>query len=158
MKPKLIVYKVNSDEIAWVSPNDESMSFILSRVIPSGSNYLFVEELEDNPNYNDIFFSAYDFDWSLPNGTIANVILDVEKAKTKFLFDLRAKREEVFSTLDVEFMKALETGNQTEIQRITTKKQQLRDATNIDFSNVTNVNDLISKWPTNLLGISPYNI
>jgi phage shock protein A len=53
-------------------------------------------------------------------------------------------------------MRALETGNQTLIQEIVTKKQQLRDLTNIDFSDVTNSAQLKEKWPTEILGQIPF--
>jgi hypothetical protein len=53
-------------------------------------------------------------------------------------------------------MRALESGNQTTIQEVVEKKQALRDVTDIDFSNVTTPNDLKNKWPTDILGNSPY--
>jgi hypothetical protein len=69
---------------------------------------------------------------------------------------LRYKRSELFPDLDLQYMRALETGNQTLIQEIVTKKQQLRDLPNMDFSDVTTAIQLKQTWPTDILGESPF--
>ena len=83
-------------------------------------------------------------------------ILDIEKAKELFLNKLRRFREDKWSDLDVSYMRALESGNQSKISEIVLKKEQLRNITDMNLSDVKNLNDLKSKWPTNLLGNSPY--
>lgn len=157
MKPKNIVYKLGEDEIAWTSPNSESLDFVLKNIVPKGAHYLCADNPEDYANYNEKFFSAFEFDWSLPKGEKAtNIILNKEKAIEIFLKYIRNKRKELFEELDIEFMKALEQNNTTNIESITLKKQQLRNCTNINFSDVIEVSDLINKWPTNLLGENPF--
>ena len=154
MKPKFIVYKAGINEIAWISPNEESLEFILNRAVPSGSKYLFIN---DDTNVDYDFFKSYDFDWNLENGTETTPILNLDIAKQMYLKEIRIKRDKLFVNLDIDYMRALETGNQTLIQEIVTKKQQLRDLPNMDFSDVTTSVQLKAKWPSELLGNSPYS-
>jgi hypothetical protein len=83
-------------------------------------------------------------------------ILDIEKVKELFLNKLRRFREDKWSDLDISYMRALESGNQSKISEIVLKKEQLRNITDMNLSDVENLNDLKSKWPTELLGKSPY--
>jgi hypothetical protein len=53
-------------------------------------------------------------------------------------------------------MRALESANETKLSEIVTKKQNLRDVTNIDLSNVSNFKELQLKWPVDILGENPY--
>jgi|LauGreDrversion4_2_1035121.scaffolds.fasta_scaffold257213_2 hypothetical protein len=152
MKPKFIISKNNNDVI-WTSPNEESLEFVLSKVIPSGSKYLFVN---DNSNVDYDFFKSYEFDWNLETGNETTAIFNLEIAKEIHLEHIRKKRSKIFPELDIEFMIALENGNQSKMQEISIKKQALRDITNIDFSNVTTAAELKNKWPTDVLGNSPY--
>lgn len=55
------------------------------------------------------------------------IIVNIEKAKEITKDKLRAERKPLLEKLDVEFIKAQETGADT--TAIVTKKQQLRDAT-----------------------------
>ncbi len=156
MKNKKLIYKKEDGDIVIVYQNDESLKFIIKNVIPKDAFILILDETQEIPDYYDYFSQAFDFDWSLQRLSEARIQIDIEKAKNIFLKYIRYKRDELFLKLDIEFMKVLETGNQTEIQKVTTKKQELRDITNIDFSNVNTLEDLIDKWPTNLLGETPF--
>jgi hypothetical protein len=153
MKPKFIISK-NNDDVVWTSPNEETLEFILSRVIPSGSKYLFVND-DSNVDYD--FFKSYEFDWNLEIGNETTAIFNLEIAKEIHLEYIRKKRTKIFPELDIEFMKALENSNQSKMQEISIKKQALRDITNIDFSEVTTPAELKATWPIELLGESPYN-
>ena len=53
-------------------------------------------------------------------------------------------------------MRALEVGNTTLAAEIGTKKQALRDATNIDSGSITNLNDVKALWDVEILGETPY--
>ena len=83
-------------------------------------------------------------------------ILNIEKAKEIYLNKLRRFREDKWGDLDVQYMKSLETGNQTNISEIVAKKEQLRNLPNMDLSDVTTLNELKSRWPIEILGNSPY--
>ena len=78
------------------------------------------------------------------------LIINIEKAKEIYLNKIRKVREEKWGDLDVQYMKALETGNQSKISEVVGKKEQLRNLTNVDLS------QLKSMWPTEILGNSPY--
>jgi hypothetical protein len=152
MKPKFIISKLNN-EIKWTALNEETVEFVISNVIPSGSKYLY---MYNDSDIDHSFTFCYDFNFEDDNGTIGIPTFDIEKGKDILLGLIRRKRNKMFSDLDIEYMRALEGGNQTTIQEIVAKKQALRDVTDIDFSNVTTPTDLKEKWPTNILGNSPY--
>lgn len=82
--------------------------------------------------------------------------INIEKALEIHKLKLRERREIVFKDLDVQFMKALEQGNTTLSAEIGTKKQVLRDITDIDISNVSTLDELKQLWNVELLGESPY--
>jgi flagellar motor switch/type III secretory pathway protein FliN len=81
-----------------------------------------------------------------------NIESALEIHKTK----IRERREVVFKDLDIQFMKALEQGNTTLSTEIGTKKQALRDITDIDISNISTLDELKAIWDVELLGESPY--
>ena len=82
--------------------------------------------------------------------------INLEKALEIHKKKIREKRELVFKDLDIQFMKALEQGNTTLSAEIATKKQALRDITDIDITNVSTLNELKQLWDVELLGESPY--
>lgn len=82
--------------------------------------------------------------------------IDVNRALDVHKTQIRTKREIVFKDLDVQFMRALEVGNTTLAAEIGAKKQALRDATNIDSSSITNLNDVKALWDVEILGETPY--
>jgi hypothetical protein len=82
--------------------------------------------------------------------------INMDKAKEIHLTKIRKVRSGMFPKLDVDFMKALETGNTELSAEIGAKKQQLRDITGIDLENVSDLNSLRNTWPSELLGDSPY--
>jgi hypothetical protein len=82
------------------------------------------------------------------------LVLNIEKAKQIFIEKIRRFREDELPKLDIQYIRTLELGNDT--TEIVSKKQQLRDLPNIDLSDVTNLTQLKAKWPTELLGDSPF--
>jgi hypothetical protein len=119
--------------------------------IPTGSiNYL----LSENPINDSDFYSSYELDWNLEKGSISPLIINMEVAKIKFIDDMREARVSILDELDIQFMRTLETGNPT--TEIVAKKQQLRDLPTMNLSDVTTIDELKGKWPTDLLGNSPY--
>jgi flagellar motor switch/type III secretory pathway protein FliN len=82
--------------------------------------------------------------------------INLEKALEIHKTKIREKRELVFKDLDIQFMKALEQGNTTLSTEIGTKKQALRDITDIDISSVSTLAELKELWDVELLGESPY--
>jgi flagellar motor switch/type III secretory pathway protein FliN len=82
--------------------------------------------------------------------------INLEKALEIHKKKIRERREVVFKDLDIQFMKALEKGNTTLSAEIGTKKQALRDITDIDISNISTLDELKQIWDVELLGESPY--
>jgi hypothetical protein len=67
----------------------------------------------------------------------------------------RIVREPLLAKLDVAYMKALETNNKTEQREVIAQKNFLRNITDYDFSNYESIDEIISYWPTELLGSRP---
>ena len=84
------------------------------------------------------------------------IAINLEKALEIHKQKIRERREIVFKDLDIQFMKALEQGNNTLSAEIGTKKQALRDITDIDTSSVSTLAELKELWDVELLGESPY--
>ena len=82
--------------------------------------------------------------------------INIESALQIHKTKIRERREVVFKDLDIQFMKALEQGNTTLSAEIGTKKQALRDITDIDISNISTLDELKALWNEELLGPSPY--
>ena len=79
-----------------------------------------------------------------------------ERALNLFKEELRLHREPKFADLDVQFMRAFESGDATLQNEIVTQKQTLRDLTEITTSQFETKEDLIALWPTNILGDCPF--
>lgn len=84
------------------------------------------------------------------------IAINLEKALEIHKQKIRERREVVFKDLDIQFMKALEQDNTTLSAEIGTKKQALRDITDIDISCVSTLEELKQLWDVELLGESPY--
>jgi hypothetical protein len=93
---------------------------IAEKDVPAGFDYVIVDKA--NLPQDRIFRNA----WVL-NGE--EVGIDLPKAKDIRMEQLRVMREPIMESLDVEFMKALESGNTELQQSITAQKQALRDFT-----------------------------
>ena len=79
----------------------------------------------------------------------------MEAAKNFNKGKLREKRKALLEALDIEFIRALETGADT--STIVSKKNALRNATAAaGISTATNIAELKAQWDTSILGTSPY--
>jgi hypothetical protein len=76
------------------------------------------------------------------------ISVDMNKAKEMVKDGLRSAREPLLQELDVQFMRAVEAGN-TKLQSIiSTKKQILRDVTDLPAINEANTTtELRNVWP-----------
>lgn len=79
-----------------------------------------------------------------------------ERALSLFKEEIRAKREEKFAELDIQFMRAVESGDTTKQTEIATQKQTLRDLTNISLDSFNTQSEMIALWPTSFLGECPF--
>jgi hypothetical protein len=83
-------------------------------------------------------------------------IYDTNKALEVLKNLIRNKRTKLFSDLDVQYMRAIESGN-TELQnQIAEKKEILRNLTDISIDGITTREELIALWPEHILGTNPF--
>ena len=152
---KFIVFKDWPLEgLNWFGNYSGSLGNIFEHMgAPEDSKYVY-----SNETPGDLHFSQhYTFDWdTIETGSTANYVFKITDAIESFKDYMRTAREDEFKLLDVQFMKALETGDNSKVSEITSKKNELRNITNMDFSGITNSNELKSLWPTDLLGDSPF--
>ena len=86
---------------------------------------------------------------------MSKISINMNKAKDFHKSKIREKRKPILESLDIEFIRALETGADT--STIISKKNALRNATvAVGISTATSIADLKAQWDTNLLGASPY--
>ena len=79
----------------------------------------------DNESIPDKYF------WKACKLVDGELSVDIESAKKVHLDTLRGLREEKFKQLDIESIKALESGDAVKLASISSKKQALRDVTKI---------------------------
>lgn len=81
--------------------------------------------------------------------------INLEKAKEVHKNFIRGSRNELFKELDIQFQRALETGEG--IQEIVAKKQILRDYPDRpEIENASTIEELKSCWDEELLGENVY--
>lgn len=82
--------------------------------------------------------------------------INMAKAKEIHKNRVRKVRTKLLAQLDVEFIRAQESGSDT--SAIVAKKQALRDYPALSsIANATTVDELKAAWDTSLLGASPYS-
>lgn len=80
--------------------------------------------------------------------------INIDKAKEIWLDRYRTTRTPLLAALDVDFMRAVESGNATLQKEIAAKKQALRDVTKIELPNT--LEEIKATWPE-ILGKNPFN-
>lgn len=80
-----------------------------------------------------------------------------ERAKKHMSKAIRHFRKSEFTKLDVQFMRAVEMVDVDLQNEIATKKQTLRDLTDIDTDSFDTRDELVNLWPSGSLGVeSPF--
>lgn len=112
---KIILFKKNG-KINFLNPsNDLLIDDIIKKEIPSGIDYNIIDV--SRLPVKSPFLDALNIDLSI----------DIEKAKEITKDQLRIKRKPLLDDLDIEYMRAEETGSDK--TEIINKKQELRDIT-----------------------------
>jgi hypothetical protein len=75
-----------------------------------------------------------------------SIEVDLSKAKDIWRDKWREARKPLLASLDIEFMKAVETSDSIKQTEIATKKQELRDVTNTPISGTT-PEEIKAVWP-----------
>jgi hypothetical protein len=76
-----------------------------------------------------------------------SIQVNMDKARKIWQDQWRAARIPLLEGLDVEFMRAVESGDQDKQAEVAAKKQELRDVTLIDISHVDEPGELQTQWP-----------
>lgn len=105
----------------WAEQEEAFLSRIIKKVLPEEATNVRVIEPSEIPT-DRTFRNA----WKDEGGSIT---VDMPQAREIHRDYLRKLREPKLAALDIEYMRALETGNIAEQERIAAEKQLLRDAT-----------------------------
>lgn len=147
---KAILYNNDDNQFCVIFPNynectnDAEKELILQNIInkdlpknPDGSmRQYFIKE------YNELEDRRYIKPaWKL-NETNGEMYFDYNLGKEMKKNQFRQLRKSLLEKLDIEFMKAFEINNTQELINVATKKQVLRDITNIDMSQYQTPQDL----------------
>ena len=80
-----------------------------------------------------------------------SISINIDKAKNIWKDKWREARKPLLNALDVEFVRALESGDIVKQSEISAKKQALRDVTQT-LINATTPDEIKNVWPSSLNG------
>jgi hypothetical protein len=83
-----------------------------------------------------------------------SIKINMDKAKDIWRNQWRTARGPLLEQLDVDFMRAVESGDSAKQTAVADEKQALRDVTDTDLSGVATTNDIKQVWP-DVLGKNP---
>lgn len=86
-----------------------------------------------------------------------SIQVNMNKAKDIWRDKWRNARNPLLADLDVEFMRAVESGDTAKQTEVATKKQELRDVTSTDINNIETADHLKEIWPE-CLGDKPESL
>ena len=145
---KNIVYTVDDFLVVLMPSNNCGLTVeeIQAKDVPDGVTSYIVDH---SSLPTDIDFQNA---WVYKDGKVQ---VDLAKAKEVHREYIRRERKEKLAALDIEFQRALETGDTS---AVVAKKQALRDATaDSAIDAATSTDQLKAQWNTEILGRSPYN-
>jgi hypothetical protein len=93
-------------------------------------------------NSNELPDTYFQEAWKFENFELS---IDVDKAKQIQIDKFRRARDPILKKLDVEFMRAVESGDKKLQRTIAAKKQELRDITSMELSN--DLTEIKTTWP-----------
>lgn len=122
---QVIVFK-DKTGVGVVVPVQATTVDQLLKAVPEGAEHIVINRssLPKDRYFRDA--------WDIKDG---KVVVDVEKAKDIQRDHWRKLREPIIKRLDLQFMKALESGDEKLISEVTAKKNALRDVTNTPLPN-----------------------
>lgn len=137
------VYAVELEEgVGVIFPNPKyegsEEEFIKLHHLDMAENWAKMDEIQlpNDRNYMQA--------WVLKDGKIE---IDLKKAKERHIDLLREERDEKLKKFDVEFMRAMESGDQKWIDNVKDVKQRLRDMPNDPIFNVDSFEKLVEAYP-----------
>jgi hypothetical protein len=133
---KTVIYPQENNRLAIMAIIDDKQSIeeVVRKSVPENVPYTVVENLQLDPDFLD----AYEY-------RDGQAVINYEWAKEIQKNKWRQLRKPILEKLDVEFMKALETGNTNKVQEIGSQKQELRDITKTQL--IDNLDDIKNAMP-----------
>ena len=134
---KTIIHNTEDGKVAFTNIVDDiSINEYCKKYLNNESHYKVISNSNELP---DIYFQEA---WKFDNFEIS---IDIDKAKKIQLEKFREARDPILKKLDIEFMKAVESGDNKLKKSIALKKQELRDITLINLSD--NLDEIKKTWP-----------
>ena len=146
MKKAIITYNSSNGSIVFFTPVNETSPIedIINNLHSTGELKSIILE---NVDIDMHFFESYEFKNNL-------LCFNILKAKEIWLNHYRRARTPFLAALDIDFMRAVESGDVTLQKEIAAKKQALRDVTKIELPNT--LEKIKNTWPE-ILGLNPFN-
>jgi hypothetical protein len=153
---KRIVCKSASGGLRTIQPHeanrleDESDEDFLERMaqnlVPKDLPYCIMEDP------SKVLDRTFRMAWVWRGENNPKLTIDISQAKQIWVDKWRTARKPILETLDIEYLKASERKDESELDKIAQKKQELRDVTKHDLSSVNDVAELKKVWPSTLVG------
>ena len=138
---KVILYEHEGGIAVSIPAPDVDIKTVIARDIPQGCDYKVVDRAKLPEDRT--FRGAWTIDCKV----------DMDKAKEIWLDKIRTARNERLKELDIEWMKAVENGENKEASNIVAVKQSLRDVTErADIHKCKTTTSLRKYWPQILEG------
>ena len=148
----------NSDKNIVYTQNNILVVMSLSDKCPLTVEEIQAKDVPDGVTSYIVDHSSLPTDTDFQNAWVykdGKVEVDLTKAKEVHREYIRRERKEKLAALDIEFQRALETGDTS---AVVAKKQVLRDATaDSAIESATSLAELRALWNTEILGTSPYS-
>lgn len=130
-----ITYSQTNGQVAVIIPTGDVHDCI--KDVPAGLPYKIVESI----NIDSDYFNAYEFEDK------AGAIINPDKAKAIWKDKWREARKPLLASLDIEFMKAVESADTAKQAEIAIQKQALRDVTQTEIVGNT-PEEIKAVWPS----------
>lgn len=143
-----IIYKQSDERIGILIPSDEymkshSIDELVKKDLNNTSDYIVKDSIDDiDLEYSDAY--------RLSNNIVS---IDFNKFKEIHKDKWREARKPLLASLDIEFMKAVESGDSNKQAEVASKKQELRDVTSVEISG-NSPEEIKAVWPE-VLGEHP---
>ena len=141
---KNIIYQTQFGVAVVIPTGEVSIDQVIANDVPPGVPY----KLVDQDSLPDRYFRlAWRFN------TDAGVKIDISTSKEIQRDKFRIARKPLLAALDVEFMRAVESGDSIRQSEIASQKQALRDVTTIELPDT--LEGIKATWPS-ILGARPF--
>jgi len=129
-----IIYPQADNKLAVIIPTGDYRDAI--KDVPEGVEYAVVDDLGD---LDDDYFDAFEYQ-------DLGISCNISKAQLIHLDKFRKARKPLLESLDVQYMKALESNDSLKAEEIAVKKQELRDVTKTPLPDI--LEEIKAIWPS----------